>query len=144
MIKQLCFAVLLLGGLATAGAEAFGEPVVDTTVRGLRFYCGYDQSQYTLVDAEAVVAVYLPTKGMMGMIPFKKKSDAVSFVACYKMLCSAAERLTVAGVGRMETALLKALGDVKFTEPKPICGEIVFATTPCEELDFTKVAGGGQ
>ena len=140
MIKQICFAVLLLGGLTAAGAEAFGEPVVDATVRGLRFYCGYDQSEYTLVDAEAVVAAYLPTKGMMGVIPFKKKSDAVSFVACYKMLASAAERLTVAGVDRMETALLRALGDVKFTEPKPICGEIVFATTPCEELDFTKIA----
>lgn len=142
MIKQICFAVLLLGGLAGVGAEAFGTPVVDATVRGLRFYCGYDESQYSMVDAEAVVAAYLPTKGVMGMIPFKKRSDAVAFISCYKMLCSAAERLSVAGVGRMETALLKALGDVKYTEPKPICGEIVFATTPCEELDFTKVAGG--
>lgn len=141
MIKQICFAVLLLGGLTAAGAEAFGEPVVDSTVRGLRFYCGYDQSEYTLVDAEAVVAAYLPTKGMMGVIPFKKKSDAVSFVACYKMLASAAERLTVAGVDRMETALLRALGDVKFTEPKPICGEIVFATTPCENLNFSSAGG---
>ena len=141
MIKQICFAILLLGGLTAVGAEVFGEPVVDTTVRGLRFYCGYDQSEYTLVDAEAVVAAYLPTKGMMGVIPFKKKSDAVSFVACYKMLASAAERLTVAGVDRMETALLRALGDVKFTEPKPICGEIVFATTPCENLNFSSAGG---
>lgn len=141
MIKQICFAVLLLGGVAGVGAEAFGTPVVDATVRGLRFYCGYDDEPHTIVDAEAFVAAYLPTKGVMGMIPFKKKSDAVAFISCYKILCSAAERLSVAGVSRMETALLRALGDVKYTEPKPICGEIVFATTTCEELDFSRVEG---
>ena len=76
MIKQICFAALLLGGLATAGAQSFGEPLLDKTVRGLRFYCGYEENDANLFDGEAVVAAYLPTKGLMGVFPFKKKADA--------------------------------------------------------------------
>lgn len=144
MIKQICFAALLLGGLVSAGAQSFGEPLLDKTVRGLRFYCGYEENDANLFDGEAVVAAYLPTKGLMGVFPFKKKADAISFVACYKMLCGAAERATIANVARMEVGLLKALGDVKFTEPRPFCGEIVFATTPCEDLDFSKAGGGND
>lgn len=142
LIKYVCCVALLFSGLASIWASPWGDEVmVDERINGVRFYCAYsDASNKTLVvgDAAAIVSMYLPTKGIMGIIPFKKVSDATTFVSCYKMLADSAGKLSFERVGHMEEVLLKALGDVKYTEPKPMQGEVVFATTMCEHLDFSR------
>lgn len=139
MIRQLCFAALLAGGMAVAAANPFADPMIDEVHSGLRYYLSYDGSSgMEEFGAEAVVAVGLPTKGMVGLVPFRKKADAVAFAASYKMMVAASDRLSFTAVERLEVALMKSLGDVKFTEPSPAFGEIVFATTVCEDLDFSR------